>query len=66
MHCDGCAHTIEALLGREPGMKSASVSHATGTGRFLYDATVIDTSRIAAIIEQAGFKVRKQPESDTQ
>jgi Hg(II)-responsive transcriptional regulator len=30
MHCDGCAHTIEALLGREPGMKSVSVTQATG------------------------------------
>ena len=31
MHCSGCAHDIESLLGRDPGMKSASVSHATVT-----------------------------------
>jgi hypothetical protein len=31
MHCSGCAHAIESLLGRDPGMRSASVPHATVT-----------------------------------
>jgi Hg(II)-responsive transcriptional regulator len=66
MHCDGCANTVEALLGREPGMKSVSVSHATGTGRFLYDPFVTDAGRIAKTIEQAGYKVRSKPESVAQ
>jgi copper chaperone CopZ len=63
MHCSGCAHTIEALLGREPGVKSASVSHTTGTGRFLYDASVTDFGHIVKIIEQAGYTVCSVPES---
>jgi copper chaperone CopZ len=63
MHCDGCAHTIESLLGREPGIQSVSVSHTTGAGRFLYDASVTDAGHIAKTIEQAGYKVRSKPGS---
>jgi len=66
MHCDGCASTIEALLAREPGVKSASVSHATGQGRFLYDPARTDAARIAKTIEQAGYKVRGEPAPATQ
>ncbi|MCA1853657.1 MAG: MerR family DNA-binding protein, partial [Beggiatoa sp.] len=44
MHCDGCASTIEALLAREPGVKSVSVSHAAGQGRVLYDPALTDTA----------------------
>lgn len=61
MHCAGCASTIEALLAREPGVKSASVSHATGQGRVLYDPARTDAVRIAKIIEQAGYKMRGEP-----
>ncbi len=61
MHCAGCASTIEALLAREPGVKSASVSQATGQGRVLYDPARTDAARIAQIIEQAGYKMRGEP-----
>lgn len=65
MHCDGCANTIEALLAREPGVKSASVSHANGRGRVLYDPALTDAARIAKAIEQAGYRVRTGPGTDT-
>lgn len=61
MHCDGCAGTIEALLAREPGVKSASVSHRTSRGRVLYDPALTDAARIAKTIEQAGYKARAEP-----
>ena len=63
MHCDGCADTIEALLAREPGVKGASVSYATGKGKVLYDAAATDPARIAATIERAGFRVADDPEA---
>lgn len=66
MHCSGCAHTIEALLGCEPGLKSARVSHSNGTGRFLFDPSVTDADRIVSIIEQAGYKVQNNTESGGQ
>lgn len=58
MHCNGCADTIEALLGRERGVKSASVSRATGLGRVLYDPAVTNVPRISRTIAQAGYRVR--------
>ncbi len=57
MHCDGCAATIEALLGREPGIKGASVSYAAGKGQILYDPAATDPARIAATIERVGYRV---------
>lgn len=57
MHCDGCAGTIEALLAREPGVKGAGVSYATGKGQVLYDPAATDPARIAATIERAGYRV---------
>lgn len=57
MHCGGCASTIEALLLRLPGIKSASVSHQEGKARILYDETLDDPERIARLIEQAGYRV---------
>ncbi len=57
MHCGGCANTIEALLAREPGVKSVIVSHAKGQGRFLYDPTMTDPDRISKAIEQMGYRV---------
>ncbi len=57
MHCDGCANTIEALLAREPGVKSASCSRAAGQGLILYDPSVTDADGIAKTIEQAGYRV---------
>ncbi len=56
MHCDGCASTIRALLGHEPGVKSASVSFAEGTASVFYDPDKTDPDRVAAAIEKAGFR----------
>lgn len=56
MHCGGCANTIEALLAREPGVKSAKVSYAQGQARVLYDPTATDAARLIQTIEQAGYK----------
>ncbi len=64
MHCDGCAGTIEALLAREPGVKGASVSHALGKAKILYDPAATDPARIAATIERAGFRVAGDPAAD--
>jgi copper chaperone CopZ len=57
MHCDGCAATIEALLGREPGVKAASVSFSAGKGRILYDPGSTSPARLTAAVRQAGYRV---------
>lgn len=58
MHCAGCAQIIEALLAREPGVKSTSVSHKSGQGRVLYDPALTDADRIVEVIGQAGYRAR--------
>ncbi len=63
MHCGGCAGTIEALLAREPGVKTASISHKTGRGRVLYDPALTDAARVVKTIEQAGYKARGEAAS---
>lgn len=61
MHCDGCADTIQALLARHAGVRSATVSHATGRGQVLFDPAVTDAGQVTKAIEQAGFRVHPQP-----
>jgi len=57
MHCDGCAKTIEALLGVEAGVESAAVSYRNREARVTFDPAALDEARIAAAIERAGYKV---------
>jgi MerR family copper efflux transcriptional regulator len=56
MHCDGCAETVNALLAREPGVKTSTVSFQEGKGRVLYDPSVTSTDRLIAVIERAGYR----------
>ncbi len=57
MHCEGCAKTIEALLGVEPGITRATVSFKAGEAQVHFDPNAIDDGQIVAAIERAGYKV---------
>lgn len=57
MHCEGCAQTIEALLGAEPGVQRAAVSFEAHEAQVQFDPKAIDGARLAAAIERAGYKV---------
>ena len=57
MHCEGCAKTIESVLKGEPGVKAATISHATGSARVMFDPVAIDVTAVVRAIERAGFKV---------
>jgi MerR family copper efflux transcriptional regulator len=57
MRCDGCAETIKALLAREPGVKTSTVSFKDGNARVLYDAATTSTDRLIVAIEGAGYRV---------
>lgn len=61
MHSGCCADTIQALLARHTGVKSSTVSHATGHGQVQYDPAVTDAGQVAKAIEQAGYRVQAQP-----
>ncbi len=57
MHCEGCAKTIEALLGAEPGVERAAVSFEAREAAVDFDPDALDERRLAAAIERAGYKV---------
>lgn len=66
MHCDGCAATLEVILGREPGVKAARVSFPAGKGRILYDPGSTTPAKLAATVRQAGYHVATDPSSATE
>ena len=57
MHCEGCAKTIEALLGAEPGVERAAVSFKAREAQVLFDPSAIDNAKIIAAIKRAGYNV---------
>jgi len=56
MHCDGCAGRVTTLLEKEPGVRDAKVSFATGTGRVTYNSYSIEEKRIIEVVQKAGFR----------
>lgn len=57
MHCEGCAQTIEALVGAESGVEKVTVSFKDGEARVEFDPQRVGDAVITAAIERAGFKV---------
>lgn len=60
MQCDGCASTIQAILSREPGVKSSSVSFAKRAASVFYDPNETDAARLAEAVTKAGFTVERR------
>ena len=59
MHCEGCAQTLQFLLGREAGVRKVEVSFAEREARILHDPQASDSAKLAAIIGKAGFRVAR-------
>jgi DNA-binding transcriptional MerR regulator/copper chaperone CopZ len=57
MNCDGCAETLQALLRRQAGVKSAAVTFGDRAACVLYDPGMIDEERLVTVIERPGFRV---------
>lgn len=57
MQCEGCAGTIQSVLTREPGVKSANVSFPKRTASVFYDPKETDAARLADAVTKAGFTV---------
>ena len=57
MHCDGCAQTIEALVGAEEGVKAIAVTYKTGEARILFDPARTSEVTLIALIKRPGFRV---------
>lgn len=59
MQCEACAGTIESILSREPGVKSASVSFPKRNAAVYYEPKETDPARLSEAVKNAGFKVEK-------
>lgn len=57
MHCDGCAQNIRKLVAGQPGVRTAQVSFTEGRARILYDPKAVTRTRLAQVIEGAGYTV---------
>jgi copper chaperone CopZ len=58
MHCNGCAQTVKALVGSEPGVRTAEVSYPDRQARVLYDPQVLSEDRLIEIVEKGGYHVQ--------
>lgn len=56
MHCEGCAQTIEALVGQVLGVKRVAVSFDAREAQVEFDADRANDAGIVAAIERAGFR----------
>lgn len=56
MHCDGCARTIEALLGRIPGVRKAEASFEEHRARVLHDEGAVREADLLAAVAKGGFE----------
>ncbi|WP_054740944.1 heavy metal translocating P-type ATPase [Cellulosilyticum ruminicola] len=65
MTCSACASRIERVVGKIDGVKTATVNFAAEMLNVTYDETKIDEAKITAVVEKAGFKLKKQTKQYT-
>ena len=63
MHCDGCASTLEALVGAEAGVEAVLVTYKSGEARILFDPKKTNESRLVEIVKRPGYRVVGDPAS---
>ncbi len=57
MHCAGCSANLQRALGRQKGVKTASVDLDSATARVEYDEAVIDLAGLKKAVESVGYDV---------
>src|SRR3546814_16120688 len=62
MHCGGCAHTIEALLARLPGVRQAEASFGQRQARILHEQNGPTEAELVRGIATWGF----EPQAEAQ
>jgi P-type Cu+ transporter len=60
MSCASCVASLEAALGRVPGVAHVSVNLATERATMTYDADVTNVPALTQAIEDAGYQVRTE------
>lgn len=57
MHCASCAGTIERVLGKIAGVRSASVNFASETALIEFDEKIVSQAQLAEAVESVGYKL---------
>ena len=65
MTCSACASRIERVVGKIDGVETASVNFAAEMLNVTYDENKVDEAKITAVVEKAGFKLKKQTKAYT-
>lgn len=60
MHCDGCARTIEAVIGRIPGVRKAEVTFDDRRAHILHDPAGAPIAELIGAIRKAGFQAEAE------
>jgi Cu2+-exporting ATPase len=65
MSCAGCAATVQKILRKQPGVRSADVNFAARTASVGYDNVLTDVSKLREAVREAGYDlVAAQEEED--
>lgn len=57
MQCDGCASTLQRMLGKQQGVRSAKVDLVSATAIVEYDEGVINVDQLVHVINNCGFTI---------
>jgi copper chaperone len=55
--CDHCRHTVEATLGRLPGVRAATVDVGAHTVQVTYDETTLTPATLRERLSDEGYEV---------
>lgn len=62
MYCDGCAETVEEIVGKLPGVKTVEVSYEQRRMVVVYDPARVRPEAIRAAVEERGYQAEPRRE----
>ena len=65
MHCASCAGTIERVLLKTAGVRSASANFASESALIEFDGNIISESGLAKVVESVGYHLEVGAEEKT-
>src|SRR3989338_9850913 len=61
MHCAGCVRTLERVLLKTAGVRSATVNSATESALIEFDENIVSESGLATAVESVGYHIEIGP-----
>jgi Cu+-exporting ATPase len=63
MSCSSCANTVQRLLSRMEGVKSANVNFSTSSATVEYDPSLVTPAKVREAVGKTGYKLGEQTSS---